>query len=63
METIYIKKLKNGYTVELGFLNDADDEIYLYKTKEELVAALPELIERAHKFYEEQKAKKEEKGS
>lgn len=48
----------NGYTVELGFLND-EDEMYLYKTKEEMVAALPSLVDRAEQMSAELKAKKE----
>ena len=61
METVYIKKYKNGYTVELGFLVSDDDEMYLYKTKEELVAALPGLVDRAEAKWVEDQAKKETK--
>lgn len=60
METIYIKKYVNGYTVELGWLGD-DEEMYLFKTVEELNAELPSLIARAHQLNEEAKAKREAK--
>lgn len=58
MEYIQIEKKANCYTVEINgnYKYDADDEIYFYKTKEEMVAALPELVERAHAKHEEDKA-------
>ncbi len=60
METIYIQKVANGYTVEINgdYHVDADDELYLYKTREEMTADLPNVIERAHVLDAEAKAAK-----
>ena len=57
MENIYIKKYKNGYTVEIGWLGD-DEETYLYKTKEEMLAELPMLVNRAEQLRAEEEVKR-----
>ena len=51
MNRISIEKKANCYTVEIDSdyrLHDEEDEVYIYTTKEELTAALPELVEKAH---------------
>lgn len=63
MDLIQIEKKANCYTVEISgvYKYDGEDEEYLYKTKEEMVAALPELVDRAQTKYEADKAAYEEK--
>lgn len=58
MNYIQIEKKANCYTAEINanYRGEGEDEIFFYKTKEELVAALPEIIERAHAKDEEEKA-------
>lgn len=51
MDFIQIVKKANCYTVEINAnyrVEDSEDEEYFYFTKEEMVAALPELVEKAH---------------
>lgn len=65
MDTIFIKKVANGYTVEISghYDFDRDEELYLYKTREEMEADLTNVIERAHQLDAEDKAKKAAKKS
>ena len=64
MNDIRIEKKANCYTVEVNqdwHSGESEDEVFFYKTKEEMVAALPELVERAHAKAAEDKAAKEAK--
>lgn len=59
MDYIQIEKKANCYTVEINAnyrVDDSEDEISFYKTKEEMIADLPNVIERAHAKHEEEKA-------
>lgn len=58
--TIYISKKRNGYEVELSPYH-GEDEVYLYLTKEEMVAALPSLVDQAEKLEAEERAAEEAK--
>lgn len=60
METIYVKKVNNGYVVEVSPYGD-DDYTYIYATKEEMIASFAGHVEHAIKIAEEAKAKKEAK--
>jgi hypothetical protein len=60
MENIYVKKVSNGYVVEVSPYGD-DELTYIYTTKEEMIAAFPAHVEEAVKLSEEAKKKKEEK--
>ncbi len=61
MENVYLKKVKNGYIVELAPYSGDDDLLYIYKTKAELLAALPGHIEEAHELKERETTKTETK--
>lgn len=62
MQTVDIKKVANGYLVEIsGDYDTIDDEVYMYKTREELEADLVTILVRAHQVYLEVIAKKEAK--
>jgi hypothetical protein len=60
MENIFIKSVKNGFVVEVSPYGD-DDLVYIYKTKEELLEALPKHVEEAISLSEKARAEKEAK--
>jgi len=55
MEDIYIEKKANAYTVEIQFdyKSDKENEVYFYKTREEMEADLSNIVERAHQVHTE----------
>ena len=64
MNRIDIIKKANAYVVEIGAdyrMNDSDDEVFFYKTCEEMEADLIHVIGRAHQVNVEIKAKREAK--
>lgn len=60
MFNLYVKKYKNGYAVEIGY---EDEEITIYKTREELVADFGNQLARAEAMEAEEKARREAKKS
>lgn len=51
MQSIDIYKKANGYLVEInGDYGKIEEEVYLYKTREEMEADLPNLVQRAHEI-------------
>ncbi len=58
MKDINIDKKANGYLVEISAnyaLANAEEEVFLYKTREEMEADLPNLVARAHSTWAEEK--------
>lgn len=61
MNRIDIIKKANAYVVEIDAdyrMDESDDETFFFKTREEMEAELPKIIERAHEKKEEEKAAK-----
>ena len=59
MDYINIEKKANCYTVEINSNwrdDDSEDELFFYKTREEMEADLPNVIKRAHEKHEEEQA-------
>lgn len=51
MDYITVEKKANCYTIEINAsyrVHDSEDEIFFYKTKEEMLADIANVIERAH---------------
>ena len=64
MQRLYIEKVANGYKVEISGdygVNDIEDEVYVYSTKDEMEVHLPVLINRAHSIHEQIQANKKKK--
>lgn len=60
MDSVDIYKKANGYLVEISSnyrIDDSEEETYLYKTRKEMEADLPNVIQRAHEKHEEELAK------
>ena len=59
MNFITIEKKANCYTVEITSnwrADDSEDELFFYKTREEMEADLLNVIKRAHEKHEEEDA-------
>ena len=60
MENIFIKKVANGFVLEITSYDD-DDKLYIFKTKEELLEAIPAHVQEAINMAEAKKAEKDAK--
>lgn len=64
MQNIDIKKVANGYLVEVcGDYDEIDEEIYLYKTREEMQSDLENVVQKAHELSEKIRAAKDAKAA
>lgn len=64
MQNVDIKSVANGYIVEIsGDYDEVEEEVYLYKTREEMEADLKNVIQKAHEATEKIKAAKDAKAA